>query len=665
MVKRKIKATDLFQLSSLTDPQWDKHSRKYAFVETKINEEENDYRSTIFVGRLEKEAKPFVAGKGRATSPRWSPDGKRLAFVSTRNDKAQIYIIPVDGGESEQVTFCKNGARGPVWSPCGKKILFSTSVESEEDLQQGVHEDSNNQKPEPVVVEKLRYKSDAKGFLDDKNDHLAILDIDTKKMTLLTEGDRDYGNPSWSPDGKSIAFVTNLEENPDLTLVSDVYIMKLETKEMKKITHSNGFFSTITWSPDGRYLGFLGHQKEFHSATLTRVWAYALQTEELQCLTQDFDIEVGDVAIGDLHSGNVNPGLMWTEDSEGFYFLISDQGGTGIYYGSLEGAMYPIVLPDEHVYAISMLTGTHEAIVGISTITDPGELYHLDFKTQTKKQLTNVNGTWKEEVEISTAEPISFKAPDGWEVHGWIMKPTGFEEGKKYPTILEVHGGPHAMYANSYFHEFQTLSAQGFAVMFTNPRGSHGYGQEFVDAVRGDYGGKDYIDVMSAMDYALETFDFIDEKNLGITGGSYGGFMTNWVVSHSDRFKAAVTQRSISNWLSFYGVSDIGYFFSEWEVKGNMEDKMEKLWEHSPIKYVSNVNTPLLILHGEKDYRCPIEQGEQLFVALKKQGKITKFVRFPDSNHELSRSGNPALRVHRLDQIKNWFVEYLKGTNKK
>jgi dipeptidyl aminopeptidase/acylaminoacyl peptidase len=572
-------------------------------------------------------------------------------------------VILVDGGEAEQVTFCKNGARGPIWAPCGTKILFSTSVETAADLHAEDKKEDKKKKPEPLVVEKMRYKSDAKGFLDNKNDHLAVLDLETKEISLLTEGDRDYGSPAWSPDGKSIAFVTNLEENPDESLVSDVYVMDLDSKEKKKITHSNGFFSNLSFSPDGQFLGFLGHEKEFQSATLTRVWVHQLATGEAHCLTENLDVEVGDAAIGDFHSGNVNPGLMWTEESEGFYIIVSDQGGTGIYYGSLDGAMYPIHLPGEHVYAVSMLTDTHEAIVGVSNSTDPGELYHLDFRSQTRTQLTHVNKDWKNEVEISAAEPISFKAPDGWDVHGWIMKPAGFEEGKKYPTILEVHGGPHAMYANTYFHEFQTLTAQGFVVVFTNPRGSHGYGQDFVDAVRGDYGGKDYIDVMSAMDYALETFDFIDEKNLGITGGSYGGFMTNWVVSHTDRFKAAVTQRSISNWLSFYGVSDIGYYFSEWEVKGDMGEKVDKLWDHSPIKYVADINTPLLILHGERDYRCPVEQAEQLFIALKKQGKTTKLVRFPGANHELSRSGDPALRIHRLNHIKDWFVEYLESGN--
>ena len=260
--------------------------------------------------------------------------------------------------------------------------------------------------------------------------------------------------------------------------------------------------------------------------------------------------------------------------------------------------------------------------------------------------------------ELSSPEAIEFEGADGWKVNGWIMKPIGYEEGKKYPLILEIHGGPHAMYGNTYFNEFQILAAEGFAVLYVNPRGSHGYGQKFVNAVRGDYGGNDYQDLMCAVDYALDNFDYIDSERLGVTGGSYGGFMTNWIVGHTNRFKAAVTQRSISNWISFYGVSDIGYYFTDWQILADLNE-IEKLWDHSPLKYVDHVETPLLILHGENDFRCPIEQAEQLFIALKHRKKETKFVRFPESNHELSRSGKPALRINRLEYIRDWFLKYL------
>ncbi|WP_369693672.1 alpha/beta hydrolase family protein [Lentibacillus sp. CBA3610] len=237
------------------------------------------------------------------------------------------------------------------------------------------------------------------------------------------------------------------------------------------------------------------------------------------------------------------------------------------------------------------------------------------------------------------------------EIQGWLLRPYGFEKDKKYPFILEIHGGPHMMYGQTFFHEMQLLAAKGYVVLYTNPRGSHGYGQAFVDACRGDYGGKDYTDLMRAVDYALDEFEFIDKDRLGVTGGSYGGFMTNWIVGHTNRFKAAVTQRCISNWLSFYGVSDIGYFFTKWELGKNLLEDPAKLWDFSPLKYAENIETPLLIVHGEKDFRCPIEQGEQLFVTLKHLQKDVEFVRFPDANHELSRSGKPEMRIERLNHF--------------
>src|SRR5699024_5883074 len=284
---------------------------------------------------------------------------------------------------------------------------------------------------------------------------------------------------------------------------------------------------------------------------------------------------------------------------------------------------------------------------------DPGNFYRLD--KHGLKQLTDANREFLDKVTLNEPEEKAITAEDGWHIQGWLLRPYGFQDRKKYPMILEIHGGPHVMYGQTFFHEMQLLAAKGYVVLYTNPRGNHGYGQTFVNACGFENGGKDYSDLMCAVDQVLENYSFIDEKRLGVTGGSYGGFMTNWIVGHTNRFKAAVTQRSISNWLSFYGVSDIGYFFTKWEHGYNLLDDPKKLWEFSPLKYTENIETPLLILHGELDFRCPVEQGEQLFITLKHLRKEVEFVRFPGANHELSRSGHPEMRIERLNHILRWF----------
>jgi dipeptidyl aminopeptidase/acylaminoacyl peptidase len=655
--KRGIQSTDIYKLKSVNQPQFSPDGERFLFIQTEIDEKEKEYRSHVFLSDHRGEnIRQYTNGKVRDSVAAWSPDGRAISFLSNRSGKQEVFLMDPSGGEPRQLTHTANGVNQYSWSPDSKSILISLSVGKDDSLEV---EKKEEKKPlEPMVVEKLFYKSDATGFFNHKYSQVALVNVATSEITILTDGKFNYTIGSVSPDGKRIALFSNPSENADYELTSDLYLLSLEDKTLEKITNG-GNFNQASWSPDGTYLSFIGHEKEYKSATLSRIWLYNLTSEELICLTKEWDVQVGDVAIGDFHFGNVARGLIWTEDSQGFYFVASDQGSTAAYYGNVEGLIYPVLLGDQHVYSLTVDVRTHRAIAGVSTPTNPGDLYWFDLNEGEKKQLTFVNDVFLEEVELAPAEAITFKAEDGWDIHGWLMKPVGFEEGQKVPLILEIHGGPHAMYANTYFHEFQVLAAKGYAVLFTNPRGSDGYGQGFVDAVRGDYGGKDYLDLMSAVDYVLGNYDFVDETRLGVTGGSYGGFMTNWIVGHTNRFKAAVTQRSICNWISFYGVSDIGYFFAEWEVLRDETYNPERLWNHSPLKYANNIETPLLILHGEKDYRCPIEQAEQLYVTLKHNKKKTKFVRFPEANHELSRSGNPNLRIHRLDHIVGWFDEYL------
>lgn len=660
-MKHGIQPEDLYRLKSVSDPQVSPDGTEVVYVETYIDEKKKDYVSNLFYINLnEKNPQQWTFGDDKTNSPVWSADGSKIAFVSTRTGKPQIFVLAKVGGEAKQVTHCKNGATSPVWSPCGKKIAFSVKLAKNEDIFDKVEDDKKEEKElKPLEINNMKHKSDAAGFLDmDQYTHIAIVHLESGELEQLTQGNHHYHLDTWSPNGKYLAYMTDLTEDVDFSFKSDIYLLDVEKKQTRQLTEGTGMFYQTSWSPNSRFIAFLGSEREFENATQAKLWMYDLEQSNLNSVTSDFDAPVGDFVVGDFLQGVVAPRVQWMKDSHSFYFQVTDHGNAAIYFGNVAGEIYPAIHDDQYVYGFSLDSQNDKAIVAISMTTNPGDLFYINLKTGEKEQLTKINEEFLQTRELSMPEAIEYEGADGWKVNGWIMKPIGYQEGKKYPLILEIHGGPHAMYANTYFNEFQILAALGFAVLYTNPRGSHGYGQKFVDAVRGDYGGNDYRDLMAAVDYAMEQYDFIDQDRLGVTGGSYGGFMTNWIVGHTNRFKAAVTQRSISNWISFYGVSDIGYYFTDWQIQAGL-DNIEKLWHHSPLRYVDNMQTPLLILHSEKDYRCPIEQAEQLFIALKHRKKETKFVRFPESNHELSRSGKPTLRINRLEYIRDWFVEYL------
>ncbi|TDQ36776.1 S9 family peptidase [Aureibacillus halotolerans] len=663
--KRGVTAKDLYTLRSVADPSLAPGGEEAVYVLTTMNEERGEYEAHLYHLKLEGEEAPvstqWTYGEAKNTYPRWSPDGQQLVFLSDRNGSNQLYVLHRSGGEARQLTDEKQSVSRPIWSPDGTKIAFSmTKSSSEEEKEDEQNKKDEKEHPKPHVVDKMKYKSDGQGLLKEEFAHVYVIDVENGNVEAITEGPYHLLATDWSPDSKQLVVIGTRQENTDEVFTNDVYVVDVASKQWKQYTNEEGQFSGAVFSPDGGSLAMFGTNYAYKNASLPRLFLLRLADGEKTYLTQDLDQPLMDLAIGDFHQHVSAPGIHWQKDSRRLFVPVSEHGNSSIYTVSIDGAWERVLRGEHHIYGLSYDAESQQALLAVSTPTHPGDVYLWDASQEqsTLTSCTEVNEEAVKQLQFSTPESFWFKTSDQLDVQGWIIPPVGYKEGTSYPLIVEVHGGPHAMYANTYFHEFQVLASKGYGILYCNPRGSHGYGQDFVDAVRGDYGGGDYRDVMELVDDALATYNWIDKTRIGLTGGSYGGFMTNWAIGHTDRFKAAVTQRSISNWVSFYGVSDIGYYFTEWQIKSDLDD-VETLWNHSPLKYVDQMQTPLLIMHGENDDRCPIEQAEQLYIALKRKGRTTTFIRFPKATHNLSRTGHPHLRIARLDAIGEWFDEYL------
>ncbi|GAA0459367.1 S9 family peptidase [Alkalibacillus silvisoli] len=658
--KRKVKAEDLFNISSVTDPRYSPNCSEALFINTELNEQDNKYVSNLYHIDVESNrVSQWTFGDSQVSNPRWSPNGKSIIFLSNRDDKKkQLYMMSRFGGEAKKLTDEDEGVSRVEFSPDGKRIILQTSVKEDELNKPDQDDDSESDNlPKPTVINRMKYKADGAGVIEKKYQVIKFLELESEKVEIVKQGEQNFMFQTWVNDTQ-IIYSTDDSDDDDFNFNHESYLFNLKSKTDLKLFTEEGYASGFTVSPNGEHLLFAHMGRTYENATHAELYAYHISSGVTACLTEAFDAPVGDFLVADTQQQTVLRSCKWVSNEE-FYFPVSNQGNVVLYYGHIDGSLYPAINERLHVYGFDIDAGEQKALLTISKPTNPSELYELELTTGNLTQLTAFNETFMEEVEIVEPEPISYHSYDDWKVHGWFMKPAGFDEDENYPMVVNIHGGPHAFYGNSFFHEMQYIASNGYAVLYVNPRGSHSYSQEFVDAVRGDYGNGDYQDIMSGVDYVLRQYDWIDENRLGVTGGSYGGFMTNWIVGHTDRFKAAVTQRSISNWISFRGVSDIGYYFNDWQIKADFND-LNKMWKHSPIAYVDEIKTPIKIIHNEHDFRCPIEQAEQLYVALKYQKKETEFVRFPESDHNLSRTGKPNLRIERLNHIVSWFDQYLK-----
>ncbi|WP_289014472.1 S9 family peptidase [uncultured Granulicatella sp.] len=648
---KKIEQKDLFELKNVAQPVV--AGGDIFFTETKMNEKKNTYETAIY--KYTNEGKVPYGDDGTVNSSlQVSPDGKWISFVSNEGeDKTpQLKIQAVTGGKAIALTQEKKGVSVYIWGKDSQSIYYQTTKADEEEKKEEF--------PQPIIVEKTTYRFDGGSFLPNKETtQIKQVEVATKEVKTLFETedsilfrdvlheggslvvDRDLSNIRWTLDSAEACYVdvATGDIHPILEAGTDEsYRYMLDSKEGVILAYNSGEHGFVTQVD-------IVFNKEGQPGS----------EGSILNLTSGLDVEWGDWLVADFQQSVTGVEPQWM-DEESFLVSASVEGKIVLYRLFLDGRNEVLFDKEVHITGAKIISEKELAIT-YSTTTLPSALVKLDLTTGEITNLYNPNEAYLAEHIVTTPERFTYKGYDNWDIHGWYMPPV--EKKDKHAAILYVHGGPQVAYGESFFHEMQALAAKGYGVIMINPRGSNTYGQNFVKSILGDYGNHDFDDLMMGVDYILETHPEVDGDQLYVAGGSYGGFMTNWIVTHTDRFRAAVTQRSISNWISFYGTSDIGPFFVEKQLLDDIHNP-QRLWEMSPVAHAKNAKTPLLVLHGQSDLRCPQEQGEQMYMAMRKNNVPTKMILFPQSSHGLSRQGLPNLRQERLKAITDWFEEYSK-----
>ena len=692
--KRNITEKDLFNFVWIGDPQISPDGSRVAFVKVTVNERKDGYNTAIWsVSSTSGETRQLTNGP-RDSSPRWSPDGKYLVFVRIpekdgRPDQPQLFMLAMAGGDPFQLTSLTRGAAQPQWSPDGKMIAFVNSANAE-DLAKAAAKPSPSPaaspSPSPAatrdehesdvrVITRAVYRSNAAGYLDSKRpQHIWIIpapQTSDEKVTpkQLTTGRFDEGNVTWSKDNSRIYFSSDRIDEPYFELPkTDIYSIAVTGGEPVKLTSFDMDAGAFSISPDGKHIAFgASVSKPVRSYSQPDLWVMDISPNaQPKNLTRDFDFDVGSGVGGDNaapRAGGGNPPI-WTADGRGIMLIYGKKGqaNVGIFDAST-GALKDLTTGNHAVLNFRSTPEASKFAYVVSTPTRVGDLFWLEGAGREPKQLTHFNDELFSKLNLTEPEEIWFKSFDGKQVQTWVQKPPDFDPSKKYPLILNIHGGPHTAYGYVFDHEFQWMAAKGYVVVYPNPRGSTTYGQEFGNIIQYNYPGDDYKDLMAAVDTVISR-GYVDETRLGVTGGSGGGLLTNWTIGHTDRFKAAVSQRDISDWADWWYSADFTLFQPSWFKKPPFEDP-EDYRARSPITYINNVKTPLMLILGEADYRTPTGAGgEQMFRALKYRKIPTVMVRFPNETHELSRSGQPWHRIERLQHIVGWFDRWLLGVAK-
>ncbi|MDD4835627.1 MAG: S9 family peptidase [Dethiosulfovibrio sp.] len=642
--RAKITKEDLLKFKFLGNPKISKTGGHVCFSLATMDRENNRYSTNLWIHNLNEGNSYQLTSSGKEKCFCWTADGSEVAFSSGRNDPpkggSELFTIPLSGGEARSIGKLDISVSSIIHLG-GDEYLLSATDPRQEELLEGA---------DYMVFSQVPFCSNGKGYTAQSRTGLYLYRIG-ENPEKLTPDTLDVERFRLSPDGTK-ALITGKDYSDVKPIFSELWELDLRSKRMEPLISGDGF--------DCRCADYLDDKVVLSGSDLSKhginqnASLFSLENGVLREITPGLDAGLRNSIGCDCRYGTSDMNLAFFVDDHRIWFVSTDRTRSNLHSVGLDGEIKLITndlssVDDYHVHQGRI------ALVGLKGL-ELQELYTIEDGKE--RSLTDFNSWMIRDRELSQPEYLESHADPAWDIDGWVMRPVDFIEGKTYPTIIHVHGGPKTAFGDVFFHEMQLWAAKGYVVAFCNPRGSDGRGNDF-DDIRGKYGTIDYDDIMAFTD-AVSKLPYVDSTRMGITGGSYGGYMTNWVIGHTDRFKAAVSQRSISNWISKAGISDIGYYFVPDQQGADIWDDVEKLWWHSPLKYADQASTPTLFIHSDEDYRCELSQGLQMFTALKRHGVESKICVFKGENHELSRGGKPKERLARLEEICRWFDEHLK-----
>jgi dipeptidyl aminopeptidase/acylaminoacyl peptidase len=641
--KRGLVPDDLWRLRAVSDPQVSPDGSRVAFVVATPDRATDKSAATIWVAPADgsSPARPFTSGP-EDSCPRWSPDGRWLAFVAERGHGPQLYLAPLDGGEASALTEVPNGVSQPVWAPDSRRLAFvaPTGAWKKPDDRSALERSA------PRLVTGIYSRYDGIGWLDDRRSHLFVVVLAGGEPKRVTDGDYDDADPAWSPDGNELAFVSDRSATRSDEVHRDVWVVPATgARRPRRLTRGRGTAASPRWSPDGRVVAYIGHEHaDGDSASNTHVLVVdAAHPQAPRSLSAPLDRTVWGLARapGGTHA--------WAEDGSGVLFVAVDRGALGVYRSALRDPRPELVVGGERQIT-AMHTSRGTIAFSSQWPSGPPEVFCAGTDGSGERRVSDANAELRA-LRWAPVRRTSHKAGDGRRIESFVVYPPGYAKGRPAPAVLEIHGGPHGWHPQApLLGLYQVLAAAGYVVILPNPRGSHGYGEEHAAACVGDWGGGDFDDLMGAVDHLVETA-VVDPDRLYVAGYSYGGFMTSWTVGHTDRFAAACVSAPVSDLASMWGTTDIPNFV-EHELGALPFERPEVYAGHSPVTYLSRVTTPVQLFHWEGDLRCPIGQAEELFQGLRKLGREVVMVRYPGGFH-IVRS--PSQMVDFVERHLDWF----------